>query len=78
MVFHPKIYMTLSQDNHPQLEIILNNQQSIMHQLYNLAITTTGTREELERSWKTLVQEEEVEMLQRQRRDERKDHRNER
>jgi hypothetical protein len=55
--------MNFPQDNQPQLEIGLNNQRSILHQLYNLAITTTGTREELERSWETLVQEEEREIL---------------
>jgi predicted nucleic acid-binding protein len=49
----------------------LGNQRSILHQLYNLVLTTTQTREELERSWKTLVQEEEREILRRQRRDER-------
>jgi hypothetical protein len=63
--------MTLPQPNQPQLEIGLGNQRSILHQLYNLTITTTQTREELERSWKTLVQEEEREILRRQRRDER-------
>jgi hypothetical protein len=40
-----------------------------MHHLQNLAITTTRTREELERSWETLVQEEEREILRRKRRD---------
>jgi hypothetical protein len=67
--------MTLPQANQPQLEIGLNNQRSILHQLYNIVITTTRTREELERSWETLVQEEEREILRRQRRDERQDRR---
>jgi adenylate kinase len=70
--------MTLPQDDQPHLEIGLNNQRSILHQLYNLVIMTTETREELERSWKILVQEEEREILQRQRRDERQDRRNQR
>jgi phosphoglycerate-specific signal transduction histidine kinase len=55
--------MTLPQADQPQLEIGLNNQRSILHQLYNLVITTVETREELERSWQTLVQEEEREIL---------------
>jgi hypothetical protein len=40
------------------LEIGLNNQRSILHQLYNLVISTTETHEDLEWSWKNLVQEE--------------------
>ena len=63
--------MNFPQANQAQLEIGLNNQRSILDQIYNIAITTTRTREELERSWKTLVQEEEREILRRQRRDER-------
>jgi hypothetical protein len=63
LVLDHKDYMTLPQANQPQLEIRLNNQQSILHQLHILLITTTRTREELERSWETLVQEEEREIL---------------
>jgi hypothetical protein len=55
--------MTLPQGNQPHLEIGLNNQRSILHQLYNLVISTAQTREELEGSWKILVQEEEREIL---------------
>jgi hypothetical protein len=33
-----KEYMNLPQGNQPHLEIGLNNQQSILHQLYNLVI----------------------------------------
>ena len=51
--------MNLLQDDHPCLEIGMNNQRSILHQLYNLVIMAVETREELEKSWKTLVQEEE-------------------
>jgi hypothetical protein len=32
----------------------LNNQRSVLHQLYNLVITITETREELEIYWQTL------------------------
>jgi hypothetical protein len=70
--------MTFPQADQPHLEIGLNNQRSILHQLYNLVITTTETHEELERSWQILVQEEEREILRRQRRDERQDRRNQR
>jgi hypothetical protein len=42
--------MTLAQGNQPHLEIGLNNQRNILHQLYNLVITIAPTREELERS----------------------------
>jgi hypothetical protein len=55
--------MTLPQDDQPQLEIRLNNQRSVLHNLYNLVIKTIETREKLEISWKTLVQEEERESL---------------
>ena len=58
-----KEYMTLPQGNQPHLEIGMNNQQSILHQSYNLVITTTQPQEELERSLKILVQEEEREIL---------------
>jgi hypothetical protein len=57
--------MTLPQGNQRHLEIGLNNQRSILHQLYNLVISTAQTREELEGSWKILVQEEEREILRR-------------
>jgi hypothetical protein len=63
-----KEYMTLPKDNQPHLEIGLNNQRRILHQLYNLVIETTQAQEELERFWKILVHEEEREILQRQRR----------
>jgi hypothetical protein len=68
--------MNLPEDDH--LEIGLNNRQRIFHQLYNLVITKVETHEELERSWKILVQEEEREILWRQRRDEQQDQRNQR
>jgi len=71
-------YMTFPQADQPHLEVGLNNQRSILHQLCNLVITTTDTKEELERSWQTLVQEEEREILCRQRRAERQDRRNKR
>ena len=70
--------MTLPQGDQPQLEIGLNNQRRVLHQLYNLVITIAETSEELEISWQTLFQEEEREILQRQRREERRDRRNER
>jgi hypothetical protein len=47
--------MTFPQADQPHLEIGLNNQRSILHQLYNLVIMTVETREELERSWQILV-----------------------
>jgi hypothetical protein len=65
-----KEYMTLPQGNQPDLEIGLNNQRIVVHQLYNLVITTSQTREELEGSLQILVQEEEREILQRHRREE--------
>jgi hypothetical protein len=70
--------MNFPHPDEPLLEVGLNNQQSILHQLYNLVISMAQTREYLERSWKTLVQEEEREILWRQRREERKDRRNQR
>jgi hypothetical protein len=63
--------MTQPQPEQPQLQIGLGNQRSILHQLYNLVLETTQTPEELERSWQNLVQEEEREILRRQRREER-------
>jgi hypothetical protein len=57
--------MTQPQPDQPQLQIGLGNQRSILHQLYNLVLTTTQTQEELERSWQTLVQEEEREIPRR-------------
>ena len=60
--------MTFPQADQPHLEIGLNNQRIILNQLYNLVITTIETQEELERSWQILFQEEEREILRRQRR----------
>ena len=51
--------MTQPQPDQPQLQIGLGNQRSKLHQLYNLVLKTTQTHEELERYWRTLVQEEE-------------------
>jgi hypothetical protein len=48
--------MTLPQTDQPHLEIGLNNQRSILHQLYNMVIMTVETHEELERSWHILAQ----------------------
>jgi hypothetical protein len=59
--------MTQPNLNQPNLQIGLGNQQSILHQLYNLAITTARTREELENSWEILAREEEREIARRQR-----------
>jgi hypothetical protein len=42
--------MTQPNSNQPNLKIGLGNQQSILHQLYNLEITIARTREELENS----------------------------
>jgi hypothetical protein len=39
--------MNFPQTGQPHLEIGLNNQQSILHQLYNMIIATTETRKEL-------------------------------
>jgi hypothetical protein len=47
--------MTFPQVDRPQLETRLRNQINVLHQLYNLVITIAETREELERSWQTLV-----------------------
>jgi hypothetical protein len=58
--------MTQPQPNQPQLQVGLGNQTSILHQLYDLVLTTAQTREELERSWKTLSHEEEREIARRQ------------
>jgi hypothetical protein len=38
------------------------------HQLYDLAITTTRSHEELKRTWEALAQEEEIVIALRQRR----------
>jgi hypothetical protein len=63
--------MTQPQPNQPQLQVGLGNQTSVLHQLYNLTLTTTRTHEELERSWETLSHEEEREITRRQRRQDR-------
>ena len=60
------------------MEIGLNNQRIVVHQLYNLVIITSQTQEELEGSLQILVQEEEREILQRQRREEQQDQRDQR
>jgi uncharacterized caspase-like protein len=60
--------MTQPEPNQPQLQVGLINQGSILHQLYDLVLTTTKSREELERSWETLAREEEREIALRQRR----------
>jgi hypothetical protein len=44
-------YMTFPHADQPHLEIGLNNQRRILHQLYNLVIMTVDTMEELEISW---------------------------
>jgi hypothetical protein len=59
--------MTQPNPNQPNLKIGLGNQQSILHQLYNMEITTARTREQLENSWEILVHEEEREITRRQR-----------
>jgi hypothetical protein len=63
--------MTQPQPNQPQLQVGLGNQMSILHQLYDLTLTTTRTREEIERSWETLAREEEREIARRKRRQDR-------
>jgi hypothetical protein len=60
--------MTLPEPNQPQIQIGLRDQRSILHQLYDLAITTTRSHVELERTWEVLSQEEEREIALRQRR----------
>jgi hypothetical protein len=64
--FRPEFFMTQPQPDQPQLQIGLGNQRSILHQLYDLVLTTAQTREELERSWQTLSHEEEREIVRRQ------------
>jgi hypothetical protein len=62
------ILMTQPEPNQPQLQVRLRNQGSVLHQLYDLVLTTTKSREELEISWETLAREEEREIVLRQRR----------
>jgi hypothetical protein len=52
--------MTQQDPNQPQIQIGLRDQGSILHQLYDLAITTTRSHEELERTWEALAHEEEI------------------
>jgi len=44
--------------NQPQIKIGLRYQRSILHQLYDLAIMTTKSCEELERTWEDISHEE--------------------
>jgi hypothetical protein len=60
--------MTLPEPNQPQIQVGLRDQRSILHQLYDLTITTTRSHEELERTWEALAQEEEITIALRQRR----------
>jgi hypothetical protein len=53
--------------NQPNLQIDHGNKQRILHQLYNLAITTSMTGVELENYWETLAHEEEREITRGQR-----------
>jgi hypothetical protein len=53
--------------NQPNSQIGLRNQHSVLHQLYNLTITTTRTRAKLEISWKTLSCEDQREITRRKR-----------
>jgi hypothetical protein len=68
MVSQTRILMTQTEPNQPQLQVRLINQTSVLHQLYDLVLATTRSREELEISWETLSHEEEREITRRQRR----------
>ena len=59
--------MTQPNPNQPNLQIGLGNQQIILHQLYNMEMKTSRTREKLENYWETLAREEEREITRRQR-----------
>jgi hypothetical protein len=54
--------MTLPEPTQPQIQIGLRDQRSILHQLYDLVITTTRSHVELEMTWEVLSQEEEREI----------------
>jgi len=58
--------MTQPQPDQPQLQIGLGNKISILHQFYDLVVTTAQNREEIERFWQTLSNKEEREIPRRQ------------
>jgi len=68
LVSQTRILMTQLELNQPQLQVELKNKGSVLHQLYDLVLTTTKSHVELEISWETLAREEEREIALRQRR----------
>jgi len=63
--------MTQPESNQTQLQVGLRNKTSVLHQLYDFLLTTTRSREDIERSWETLSHEGEREIARRQRRSDR-------
>jgi len=52
--------MTIPQRIQPNLPNVFGTQISISSQLFNLVLNTAKTREELERAWEALAQQEEI------------------
>ena len=52
--------MTIPQWIQPNLPNVFGTQISISSQLFNLVLNTAKTREELERAWEALAQQEEI------------------
>ena len=64
--------MTRQNPEQPNVQIGLDDQRSILHQLYSVAIDTAHTTKQLGRTWEVLRQEEErADFLRAQRRQER-------
>ena len=52
--------MTIPQRIQPNLPNVFGTQISISSQLFNLVLNTARTREEFERAWEDLAQQEEI------------------
>ena len=59
-ILHFERSMTIPQQIQPNLPNGFGTQISISSQLFNLVLNTTRTREEFERAWEALAQQEEI------------------